>query len=161
MKELFGRVLKPQGLSGELKVMPASVVEGLKKVTVSGKDYQVVKCSYRNKFCYLKLKGVLTVGAAEQFRAVEIFYERADEKLDEGTYYIADLVGSAVLLDNVYLGTVSAVGAYGAADVITIKGAKGEVRVPHLKKLVLSFDASSKILTLSEEVFHEVAVYED
>ena len=161
IKEIFGKILRPRGLKGELKVMPASDVAALKTITVNNKDYKVNSLIFADKFCYLKLDGVSDIDAAEALRGAEIYYGRSEETLAEGTYYVSDLIGSAAVTGGKIFGRVTAVDSYGAADVITIAGGGITVRVPHLKKLIISFDVESKTLTLDQKTFEETAVYED
>jgi len=160
-KELFGKILKPRGLKGELKVMSASDVPALKTVTVYGKDYSVTSLTFADNFYYLKLGSVSNIEAAEALRGAEVYYERSEETLPAGTYYVSDLIGSEVVLGDKAIGRVTAVDSFGAADVMTIEGDGITVRIPHLKKLIISFDIESKTLTLDQKTFEETAVYED
>ncbi|MDR3319170.1 MAG: ribosome maturation factor RimM [Clostridiales bacterium] len=161
MKVLFGTVLKPQGIKGELKTRVNSQT-AVGEVFVKEKAYKITSLVFRERFCYVMLDGVTDRNAAELFRGAELYCDGETEILPDNTYYVDDMVGSAVIMGNIAFGTIIAVDSFGAADVITLAGADGKrVRVPHLKKLVLSFNPKDKIMILSEEVFGEVAVYED
>jgi 16S rRNA processing protein RimM len=161
VKALFGTVLKPQGIKGELKLRPTSnaIVE---TVFIKNIAYKILSMSYREGFCYTLLSGVADRNAAELLRGAELYYERAPEELRTGEYFTEDMIGSSVLAGATVIGKITSVASYGAADVITIAGADGRtVSFPHLKRLVTEFNPTDKIMILSEDIFKEVAVYED
>ncbi|MDR0855851.1 MAG: hypothetical protein LBM78_00405 [Clostridiales bacterium] len=159
----FGTIVKPQGVRGELKVRP--VLQGEESTPsvlfIGGVSYPVTALAFREGFCYCSLQGVGDRNAAEALRGRVLETELPRPPLEAGTYYVDDLVGSAVIAGAAVLGRVTAVDALGAADVITIATPNGNVRVPHLKKLVISFSADAKLLALDPVVLEQVAVYED
>ena len=160
-----GEILKPQGISGELKVR--SLAESTDRfyefgtVYIRGRKFCTESLSVREGFVYLRLSGVNTRNAAEELRGALIEIPNSEAAgLEEGSYYISDVLGSDVLLGGENIGRVSEISNFGAADVYTVKGAK-TVRFPFLKKLFLKVDTAGKFIVLDPKVFSEVAVYED
>ena len=84
-----------------------------------------------------------------------------DLKLDSDEYYIIDLIGSRVFLDDgTYIGELVYIDNFGSADIFTVKG-KRNVSFPFLKRLELKFDKEAGEITISKARFEEVCCYED
>ena len=82
-------------------------------------------------------------------------------KLEEGRYFIVDIVGCEVFVEDKSIGKVDEVLQNGAADVYVIKSGDKECMVPALKKLLVKVDCDAKKIILDKQVFEEVVVYED
>lgn len=99
---VIGEVLKPQGIRGEIKIKTYTdentAVKNFRRVFIGGEEYKVL--SFRtgeSGFAFLGLRGVPDRNAAELLRGKEVEAERDDAPpLDEGTYYIVDLIGCEV-----------------------------------------------------------------
>ena len=90
-----------------------------------------------------------------------VYADKDSVILDEGRYFIEDLLGCLVVLSNGNkVGTVVDILQYGAADVYMCEGEKN-VSFPFLKDLVLAVDIQRQLITLDEKRFEEVCVYED
>lgn len=162
-----GKILKAQGLKGEIKVQPftddVARFYKLKLVYIDDVPYKIVGCR-AEAFVYLSLMQVGSREAAEKLVGKEVRIDRVNAVApEEDAFYICDLLGASVELDDgTVIGVLDDVLQYGAADVFECKTTAGKfVRFPFLKKLNLKFDSESKTVTLNAKAFTEVAVYDD
>ncbi len=165
MRELvIGIVLKPQGIRGEIKVKPytdsAESFRKIGRIFLSGVEYKVLSVRTGDGFAYLGLRGVPDRNAAELLRGKEVVIPREEAPiLPEGSYYIDDILGSALVTEEgELLGTLSAV-TQAATDIYTLKAEDGkEILFPAAKGVVLNVDVENKVITLSKKRYFEVAV---
>lgn len=163
----IGEITKPQGINGELKVRPYVDDMGrfdyLKEVYVDDKLYKVAKTRVNGIDAYLSLLGVVDRNTAELLRGKELFVTRDNAMpLDEGEFYIVDVLGSDVILDDgTIIGKVTDI-TQANVDIYTVVKANGKVlRFPFLKDLVTGVDIHNKKVHLKAKRFLEVACYED
>ena len=131
-KLLVGRVLKPRGLKGEVKVQiltNRAEVFGAKKVflkdkkTKQEKEYKILSTNVQGDFAFLFLEGVTTIEIAERLRNAELFVARADFPLAPDELLDADLLGCEVVdEDGGTYGTVSQVLDHGGGVVLVTGG---------------------------------------
>ena len=87
----------------------------------------------------LKLAGIDDMDAAAKLRGAELYVSREDAvPLEEGEYYIADLIGLRVVTEEgLELGTVEDIWPTGANHVITVKQKNGnEILLPYIPDCV-------------------------
>ena len=123
-KYLIGRVLKPRGLRGELKVQILANFDNpydrLTKVYIDGKIQTVTKVSIQNGFAYIMIDGVNTVEAAEEFRGLELFVTKAQLKLEPDDILVDSLVGFSVLNQKgKTLGKITSIEVFGERVIIS------------------------------------------
>ncbi|MDE7329744.1 MAG: ribosome maturation factor RimM [Clostridia bacterium] len=156
-------ILKPQGIRGEVKVKAlcnsAEDLLGLKRVFIGGEEYSVLGARGQGDFAYIALRGVFDRNAAELLRGKEIEALRADmPELPEGTYYIADLTGCAVVTSSgESIGEVISV-TPAHTDIYTLSTPKGEVSFAAAEGVIESVDTENKIITVNKKRFKEVSV---
>lgn len=165
MKIEIGKITKAQGIKGEVKLLcyvdDAQMLKTVKTVYVGQNSYKVLKCRPDGNFCYLLLDGVADRNTAESMRESIVYADKDSVQLDEGRYFIEDLIGCNVVLSNGNaVGNVVDILQYGAADVYVCQGLRN-VSFPFLKDLVLSVDVQRQLITLDEKRFEEVCVYDD
>ena len=115
----IGKVLKPRGLKGELKVSTQFPMQDIQTVCIAGKEYRVLGASEHAGFAYLKLEGVSTVEQAERLRGLVIDVDRELIKLQDDEVLIADLIGfDMVSPQGQTLGKVAAIDEHPAGEVI-------------------------------------------
>ena len=166
MRIEIGKVLKAQGIKGEVKlacfVDDAAMLKTVKQVYIGSKTYSVAHFRADGAFCYFLLDGVADRNAAETLRNWTVYADKESVTVADDRYFIDDLVGCAVNLDSgEKIGIVKEVLQNGAADVFVCDGKDGEVLFPFLKDLIVSVNVDSKQITLDGKRFGEVAVYED
>ena len=89
-----------------------------------------------------------------------LYLDRDEIELEEGTYFIEDLIGCKVINDETEaeMGTVQAVDNFGASDVYTIVNAEGkEFMFPAVDEFIVSTDIDKKEIRIKviEGMFSE------
>ena len=166
MRIEIGKVLKAQGIKGEIKlscyVDDSAMLKSVKQLYIGSNTYSVTHFRADGAFCYVLLDGIDDRNAAEALRNWTVYADKESVSVAVGRYFIDDLVGCAVTLDTgATVGTVKEILQNGAADVFVCESAVGEVLFPFLKDLVLNVNIDTKQITLDGKRFSEVAVYED
>ena len=97
-----GQIVSTHGIRGEVKVLPwADGPEFLTlfdRVYLKGREYVLESARVQKTCVLLKLQGVDTVEAAQALRDTVVQVDREDVELEEGTYFIADLIGLREIL---------------------------------------------------------------
>ena len=150
VKEIIvGKVGAARGLDGTLKIIPLTDFEGrfddLKQISVGGKVFGVEEVKHIGGQIFMKFAGV---DSRESARALTNKFLTVDRKdaapLDDGEFYIFDVIGCEVFDGEKRLGTVTNVLKTGSNDVFEVDG---NVLIPALKSVVRSIDiAAQKIL---------------
>lgn len=154
---LIGNVLRPQGLSGEVKVAVVSPRPErfnllkrvyLKKDNVQTYTIEAVRLTAGiGRFVYIKFKEVTTRTAAESLRGAEILVEQQDLiQLQQDEYFIHDLIGCRVLSEQgVYIGEIIDVLQLSSNDVYVLQSETGkEILIPAIKEVVKKIAPESK-----------------
>lgn len=163
MDLIVGKIVKPQGIRGEVKVLPytdgAETFNSLKRVFIDGAEYKILNVRTGDGAAYLVLRGVPDRNAAELLRNKELTLPRAEApEPEEGSYYVADLLGSKIVTETGReLGTLKDV-RRAATDVYAIEKDGKEILFPVAKGVVILVDVENKKITVSEKRFEEVAV---
>lgn len=166
MKIEIGKVLKAQGIKGEVKlacfVDDASMLKKVKQIYIGTKMYVVSHIRGNGKFCYVLLDGIADRNAAEDLRNWTVYTDKESVSLPQNRYFVDDLIGCKVSTDDgTVIGEIVDVLQYGSADVFVCTGDKGEVSFPFLNDLVISINIENKVITVNAKRLAEVAVYED
>ena len=134
------------GVRGMVRIQPwcdsAEFFCTLKKVYLDneGKDkLSVNKSSPHGNVVIAAIKGIESIEEAEKYRNKVIYMDRKDARLDDGQYFITDLIGCAVFdVDSgKNLGTISDVSQTGANDVWHIKQNDKEYLIPAIDEVVV------------------------
>jgi 16S rRNA processing protein RimM len=160
---VVGRIVRPHGIAGEVKVQLSSEYEGaldashVKTVFLNGADPAVAvkRCRVTPEGLLLSLDGVPDRNAAELQRGKSIALDvKSLPRLPEGEYYAHDLVGMRVkTLDGIDLGELVEVLATGSNDVYVVHDAAGkETLLPAIESCVkmIDFDAETVSVVVPE-----------
>lgn len=152
-KFYLGKVVKPQGVKGELKIMPnvnnQNMIEDVKQIYFNNDNeaMDVVKIVYRLGFVYLTIKGIDDRNKAENYRNFKVYTLKSDIKTKQDEFLTEDLIGLNVFdEDNVLIGTILEIENYGANDIVTILEDKREYSVAFLKNIFVSITKQRIIL---------------
>ena len=163
-KIIIGKIVKAQGLKGEVKVYPLadlSFFENLKEVylnNISTKT-QIQSLRFQQDMVIIKFTNVADRTMAEKMVGTELFLEREDFNLQEDEYLVDDLLGMNVLLDNNQdMGEIIEINNYGSADIFVVSGKFGKWQFPFLKDVVVEINKQKKQIILSKKRFDEVKV---
>lgn len=145
------------GIAGELKVYPwcdsSEVLTGIKTVFLDGEGKKSLSASFRthNNMALCKIEGYATPEQSRALINAVLFAAREDIPVEEGAYFIADLIGlKAVEWETGReLGTLCDVTCAGASDIYHIKRPDGETRlVPAVKEFVKEIDMQNKTISI-------------
>ncbi|MBO5776285.1 MAG: 16S rRNA processing protein RimM [Clostridia bacterium] len=162
----IGKAVRAHGVRGDIKVLygiDQSDLKSLESVIINAKEYEVEKISFGNGCAYLKLKGVNDMDTADALRGFVYVSDKHRPTLPAGTYYVDDLIGLNIVVDDVKVGVVKEILQYGAADVYSIEGVNGgkNFMFPHKIGVIINYDLKNKQLILSQDELKKVAVYEN
>lgn len=153
MREYFevGQIVNTFGIKGEVKVKAftdeMTRFDELKKVFIelkgTLKQMEIEYVKYQKNVVIIKFKGIEDINMAETLRGSLIKIHRKDaKKLDEDTYFIADLLGLAVYTDtDQLLGKVDDIYQTGSNDVYVVKDGLGkQILLPGTKEVIKKVD---------------------
>lgn len=152
-----GVIANTHGLRGEAKVYPTTEdvrrFDYLKEVVVETKEgYQTLHITgvkYFKNMVIVKFKEINDINELLSYKGFDLLVDRENAiPLEEGEYYIADILGSEVITDeDKKLGVIVDVIQTGANDVFVVKTEdKKEVLLPSIPQCVLSKDIENKVV---------------
>ena len=157
---LIGRVLKPQGLKGEVKVEIISSFPdrflSLKKVfweSPGPAETEIETVRVQAGFAFIKFVGVNNRNDAGKLRDKELFIpEDALHKLDENSFYLHELTGLDVVNRiGEKIGVLKSVESYPANDVFVVQRTGGtEVLIPAVKEIIDQVDIPSAKIVVNQ-----------
>lgn len=169
MKRQFietGKIVGTHGIKGELRVQPwcdsPEFITKFKTLYLDALGEKTIKINSsraHGNICLLKVKGIDTIEQAEALRGKVLFINREDCELEEGRYFVDDIIGCSVydLESGVLYGTVSDVSQTGANDVwhILINGT--EYLLPNIPEFVkvVDIDNSTIKITAPKGIFDD------
>lgn len=143
----IGQIVNTFGIKGEIKVSPLTddikrfdyLEEVYVKTKKETKIYKVENVRYHKNMVLLKLENINTPEQAELLKNAFLEVDREHAvPLEEGTYFIADLIGLEVYTDeNQLLGTVEDIYNTGSNDIYVIKNELGkQILLPGIKEVI-------------------------
>lgn len=153
MKERLevGQIVNTFGINGFVKVYPyvndIKRFDDLKNVYIKVKKQEsrleIEEVKYQKNMVLLKFKGIDKVEEAEKLRNSYIEIERKDAiPLEEGEYFIADLLGLDVYLDTgEKLGVLDDIFNNESSDIYVVKNELGkQFLLPYIDEVVKKID---------------------
>lgn len=132
----IGQIVNTFGIKGMVKVKPftddITRFDRLEKVYVEihkiKKQYKIEEVKYHKDMVLIKFKGIDKIEDAELLRNAYLKVNRKDEpELEEGTYYIVDLLGLDVYSDEgKLLGKLDDIFNNGSTDIYVVKDELGK-----------------------------------
>ena len=153
----IGKIVNVHGLRGDVKVVPwCDEPEFLGEFDTlylgkAQKPVNVTAARLQKGNVLLHLEGVDTVEAAEQLRNQVLYMDRDEVELEEGVYFIQDLIGLEVLDADTgkSYGKLSDVMQTGANDVYEIKDETGKtVLIPAIPDVVQETDLDGGVMRI-------------
>lgn len=166
MRIQIGTVAKPQGVKGEVKINALSGFAlrflNLKKVYLADKEFEIKSCSVRDNGVFVCFQGITDRDQTEGFRNLPVFADKEEMgELDEGEFYIDELIGCKIVIDGRIAGELKDVQSYGSADVFVADIDGKEVSFPFIDEVVPSVDLEKRTLIVSKDGLKMHGVYED
>lgn len=153
----IGKIAAVQGLKGEVRVEPwCDSADFLCEFDTlyfdKGKTpVEVTRSRPHKNIVLMKLAGVDTVEQAQGIRNKILYMDRDDVELEEGAYFVQDLIGLEVI-DNesgVQYGKLCEVSFTGANDVYHIKDKDGKIRlIPAIPDVVKETNITEGIMKI-------------
>ena len=150
----IGTIVGTHGIRGELRVNPAcdspeffAGFDVLYFDAQGKKPVRVLGMRPHKNVALLRLEGVGSIEAAEALKSRMLFFRRADARLEEGRYFIAELIGCEVFDANdpaLRYGVIGDVSQTKANDVWHVKTLdKKELLIPVIDDVVKSVDVEA------------------
>ena len=151
----IGQIVNTFGIKGMVKVKPFTDdirrFDELKTVYVEKNstktEYEIEEVKYHKDMVLIKFKGIDKVVQAEMLRNSYLTVSRDSvEKLEEGRYYIVDLLGLEVYTDEqVLLGTLEDIFNTGSNDIYVVKDKQGkQILLPAIQDVIKQIDIENK-----------------
>ena len=154
-----GVITTTHGVRGEVKVYPTTDEPerflDLEYVLLdTGKELRrldIKNVRFFKNLVILKFDGIDNINDIEKYKGRDLWIPREEaQELDEDEYYIADLLGMKVLLEEgSEFGTLKNVMETGANDVYIVDSVEhGEVLLPAIKECILDVDIETNTMTV-------------
>ncbi len=165
MQDFFeiGQIVNTFGIKGMVKVVPytddINRFDNLKQVYVIIKNtkklYDIENVKYHKNMVLLKLKGIENPEEAEKLRNAILKVERKDAApLEEGRFYIADLIGMDVYTEEgKLLGVLQDIFNTGSNDIYVVKNEIGkQILLPAIADVIkeISLEKNKILVHLME-----------
>jgi len=153
---IIGKVLKPFGREGEIKILPITDdinrFKDIKYIYISKYGHyiklDVEKVRIANKHVLLRVKGYLTIDDAEKLRGKYLYIDRENAvSLKKGSYYYYDLWKCKVVTDSGdEIGIVEDIQNAGSCDVYVVRSFSNDetIYIPAISDVVKKIDIKSK-----------------
>lgn len=154
-----GAITTTHGVRGEVKVYPTTDEPerflDLDYVLLdTGKELRrldIKNVRFFKNLVILKFDGIDNINDIEKYKGCSLWIPREDaQELGENEYYIADLLGMKIVLeDGTEFGTLKNVMETGANDVYIVDSIEhGEVLLPAIRECILDVDLEENIMTV-------------
>ena len=153
----IGQIVNTFGIKGEVKVVPftddINRFDDLEKVYVKTKKietlYKIESVRYHKNMVLLKFEGINNPEDAELLKNSFLEVDREDAiPLEEGTYFIVDLIGLDVYTDDgKLLGKVEDIYNTGANDIYVVKDELGkQILLPGIDDVIKEVKLEDRII---------------
>ena len=151
----IGQIVNTFGIKGMVKVKPFTDnierFDELEKVYIENKkgkkEYEIEEVKYHKNMVLIKFKGIENPEDANLLRESYLLVDRANEKpLEEGTYYIVDMIGLDVYTDeNEFLGKLEDIFNTGSNDIYVVKNELGkQILLPAIDDVLKEIDMENR-----------------
>ena len=150
-----GKIINTHGCRGAIKAESwcnsEKDLSNLKRVFLkdgtSYSQYDVIKASIFKQFVIFELKTVDDMDKAMLLKGRVIYAAREDFALEEGEFFIADMIGLDVIDadDGKIYGKLKEIINRGASDIYVVDTPNGEAMIPAVDEFVISVDINKGI----------------
>ena len=151
----IGQIVNTFGIKGFVKIYPyvddITRFDDLKEVYICTKKQEkklkIEEIKYQKNMVLAKFKNIETVEQAELLRNAFLKIDRKDAiKLEEGQYFIADLLGLDVFLDTgEKLGVLDDIFNNGSTDIYVVKNELGkQFLLPYIDEVIKNIDLENE-----------------
>lgn len=153
-----GKIVGTHGVRGELRVQPwADSPKFLLRFSklyldaAGSRALDIISSRVHGNLVLIKVKGIDSIEVAETLRNKVLYMDRADSGIEDGSYFIQDLVGCAVFdsESGERLGEICDVSQTGANDVWHIRRGEQEYLIPVIDEVVQTVDPEAGKVTIT------------
>lgn len=146
MKNRFleaGKIVNTHGIAGEVKIMPwADEPEFLldfDTLYIDGQPLPVAAARVHKNSVLAKFQGINDINAAVKYREKVVCIDREDVQLEEGAFFLADLMGLEVrdADSGEVLGKIADVLTPPSSNVYVVRGGKREHMIPAVDEFIV------------------------
>ena len=153
----IGKIVSVFGLKGEIKIQPWCdspdfLCEFDTLFWKSGAPVEVERARVQKNIVIMKIKGCDTVEEAQKLRNRVLYMDRNDVELEDGAYFIQDLIGLRVVDagSGIEYGLLTDVSETGANDVYHIKSREGKLfYIPAIPDVVKETDIEGGVMKIT------------
>ena len=150
----IGQIVNTFGIKGMVKIKPftddINRFDKLETIYIENrkgrKEYEIEEVKYHKNMVLMKLKGIDTPEEADLLRQSYLLVDRRkEEPLEEGVYYIVDLLGLEAYTDEgQLLGKIDDIFNTGSNDIYVVKDELGkQILLPGLPEVLKQVDLES------------------
>ena len=158
----IARILKPQGIKGEVKAElltnVISIFDVLTECLVGNKSMHIERASIRQGFLYIKFDEIKTRNDAENYRNLILKVPKVllEEMKGEDEFLVDDLIGT-VLYDDAgnMVGQIVEILNYGASDIFVVEKEGRTYDIPYVDEI---FKVENDQLIVDSKRLEEVMV---
>lgn len=144
----FGKITKPHGLAGEVKLLPHSrTMDSFNEITriyienkssTTPQEFNITSRRFHKNTAILKLDGVESIEEARSLSGLEVYIQEGElGELEEDEYYFFELIGlQAYTDDGAYLGKVEDIMERAIQSILVIKNEESEILIPITEHIV-------------------------
>lgn len=151
----IGQIVNTFGIKGMVKVKPftddITRFDRLKKVYIEKKavkkEYEIEEVKYHKDMVLIKFKGIENPEQANLLRDMYLLVDREEEQpLEEGTYYIVDMIGIDVYTEEgELLGKLEDIFNTGSNDIYVVKDELGkQILLPAISDVIKQIDMENR-----------------
>lgn len=155
----IGQIVNTFGIKGMVKVKPFTNnikrFDDLKNVYIKNrkekKEYQIEEVKYHKNMVLIKFKGIETPEDANLLRESYLLIDRSkEEPLEDGNYYIVDMIGIEVYSDKgELLGNLEDIFNTGSNDIYVVKDNQGkQILLPAISEVIKQINIEKRKITV-------------
>lgn len=147
-----GKIVNTHGIAGEVKLLPwadePAFLLDFDEIYLDGQPIKVKSARVHKNCVLMKLEGIDDVNAAMRLRDKVVSIARKDAQLEEGAFFLADLMGLEVrdADSGEVLGQITDVLTPPASNVYVVKGGKAQHMIPAVPEFVVETNVAEGFL---------------
>lgn len=151
-----GKIIKPQGIKGEVKILPLidmpAIFNGQHKLFIEKKESPFKSSTFRLGYAYVMFEEITDRNVAEKYRNKKVFITKEEfSNLATDDFLVEDLIGNLIYDENNELvGQIMGVTDYGFDDIIIIKENEHMFEVP-FRKAIFKKDSNDCLYVIRKE----------
>ncbi|MDO8723156.1 MAG: ribosome maturation factor RimM [Syntrophales bacterium] len=155
----IGKIVKPHGLKGNVKVLSylvsGDLLESLDRLSIRQRNgetvsYGLKSFTVKGRCFYLEIEGVETIEQADVLIGCPVLIPADKLKaLPEGEYYWQELIGLEVITEEgCPVGKVERIFPAGDGDVYVCNGGEREIFLPAIEEVVRKIDPAKGVMVV-------------